>query len=571
MKDSFLKLTIVGMVILFFFGCSQHIKPPETLDQDRGEAAISVEHESPYYYYTEAQIQQKKGNLDTAIDYLNKAIQEDPESSYLQLELALVYLRLKDHENALKIVETVTVKEPKNVHALVIFGRLNQAKKQIGPAEEAYEKVISLDSKQKDVYLLLGGLYMQENKLDDALRVYQQLVRNFPGSYAGHFFIGKIYVAKGDLKKAEKEFRHTIELNSDLEEPRFELLDLYKTMGKDKEFIRLYQEILEIDPQNIRAAMELGYYYHQKKKVSQAEKIFKDLGVRSDTEKEVIRTVVQRYLEPKKYGATVIIVEGMLKGSPENSDLHYVAGVALDEKKDWEKAVAHFKKVAPDSTFFQEAVVRIAFLYQEQKKIEQAIDYIKSAIKMVPDNPDLLLYLGSLYEENEEFSKAENVLKQGLEMEPDNTRFYFRLGVVYDKWDRKADSINAMKTVIRLDPKDATALNYLGYTYADLGEKLDEAERLIKAALEEKPDDGYITDSLGWVYFKKGLFEKAVEYLEKAVSLVPDDPIILEHMGDAYLGIRHKEKALEFYKRSLLNKNKDKENIEKKIQELTGK
>ncbi|MBW2225862.1 MAG: tetratricopeptide repeat protein [Deltaproteobacteria bacterium] len=305
--------------------------------------------------------------------------------------------------------------------------------------------------------------------------------------------------------------------------------------------------------------------------MSQSEKIFQDLGVRSDSEKEVVRTVAQRYLEPKKYGAAVVILEGMLKGSPDSSDLHYVTGVALDGKKEWDKAIEHFKKVTPDSNFYQEAAVRIAFLYQEQKKPEHAIDYLNSVIKIVPDNSDLLLYLGSLYEENKEFSKAENVLKQGLEMEPDNTRFYFRLGVVYDKWGRKADSINAMKTVIRLDPKDATALNYLGYTYADLGEKLDEAERLIKAALEEKPDDGYITDSLGWVYFKKGLFEEAVKYLEKAVSLVPDDPIILEHMGDAYLEISHKEKALEFYKRSLLNKNEDKENIEKKIQELTGK
>jgi len=342
-------------------------------------------------------------------------------------------------------------------------------------------------------------------------------------------------------------------------------------MGKDKEIVRLYQEIIEKDPQNIRAAMELGYYYHQKGRLAHAKQIFQDLGVRSDTEKEVIRTVAQRYLDPKEYAAAAVILEGMLKGSPDSSDLHYVAGVARDGKKNWEKAIEHFKKVTPDSNFYSEAAVRIAFLYQEQKKTEQAIDYLNSVIKIAPDNPELLLYLGSLYEENEEFSKAESVLKQGLEREPDNTRFHFRLGVVYDKWGRKADSINEMETVIRLDPKDANALNYLGYTYADLGEKLDEAERLIKAALEEKPDDGYITDSLGWVYFKKGLFEEAVKYLEKAVSLVPDDPIILEHMGDAYLEIRHKEKALEFYKRSLLNKNKDKKNIEKKIRELTGK
>ncbi len=337
MKDSLLKLTIVGMVILIFSGCTQHMKPAETFDQDIGEevAIDPVEHESPYYYFTEAQFQQKKGNLDKAIDYLNRAIQEDPESSYLQIELALLYFRQKDNENALKIVETVIAKDPDNVRALVISGRLNQALKQIDPAEKAYEKVISLDPKKKDVYLLLGGLYMQENKLDEALRVYQQLVRNFPGSYAGRFFIGKIYTAKGNLKMAEKEFRQTIELNPDLEEPRFELLNLYKTMGKDKEVIRLYREIIEKDPQNIRAALGLGYYHHRKGRLSQAKKIFKDLGVRSDSEKEVIRTVVRRYLEPKKYEAATVILEGMLKGSPDSSDLHYVAGVALDGKKDW--------------------------------------------------------------------------------------------------------------------------------------------------------------------------------------------------------------------------------------------
>jgi len=128
-----------------------------------------------------------------------------------------------------------------------------------------------------------------------------------------------------------------------------------------------------------------------------------------------------------------------------------------------------------------------------------------------------------------------------------------------------------MRTVIRLDPKNANALNYLGYTYADLGTHLDEAEKLIKEALNYKPDDGYITDSLGWVYYKKGLYEKAVEMLERAVKLVPNDPIILEHLGDAYLKMNDRDKALEYYNRSLEHQKKDKEKIEKKIQTLSKK
>jgi tetratricopeptide (TPR) repeat protein len=128
-----------------------------------------------------------------------------------------------------------------------------------------------------------------------------------------------------------------------------------------------------------------------------------------------------------------------------------------------------------------------------------------------------------------------------------------------------------MRTVLSFDPKHANALNYLGYTFAELGENLEEAERLIKAALAQKPDDGYITDSLGWVYYKKGLLTKALKYLKKAVSLVPDDPIILEHLGDAYLGLSDKKKALQFYQRSLKKKEKYKAALEKKIKELTGK
>ena len=75
---------------------------------------------------------------------------------------------------------------------------------------------------------------------------------------------------------------------------------------------------------------------------------------------------------------------------------------------------------------------------------------------------------------------------------------------------------------------------------------------------------------MGWVYYKKRNFPKALKYLEKAVSLVPDDPTILEHLGDVYLEISNKKKALEFYQRSLKKKEKDTADLEKKIEGLMG-
>jgi Flp pilus assembly protein TadD len=125
-----------------------------------------------------------------------------------------------------------------------------------------------------------------------------------------------------------------------------------------------------------------------------------------------------------------------------------------------------------------------------------------------------------------------------------------------------------MKTAIRLDPDNSNALNYLGYTYADLGRELEEAERLIRQALKFKPNDGYITDSLGWVYYQRGEYEKALSILKKASKLVPEDPIILEHVGDAYLKLDDRQNALRYYRKSLRKRDKDTEEIQRKIDSL---
>ena len=77
-------------------------------------------------------------------------------------------------------------------------------------------------------------------------------------------------------------------------------------------------------------------------------------------------------------------------------------------------------------------------------------------------------------------------------------------------------------------------LNYLGYSWIDQGINLDEGMRMIKRAVEQRADDGYIVDSLGWAYYRLGNMEEAVKQLERAVELKPEDPTINDHLGDAY-------------------------------------
>ncbi len=134
---------------------------------------------------------------------------------------------------------------------------------------------------------------------------------------------------------------------------------------------------------------------------------------------------------------------------------------------------------------------------------------------------------------------------------------------------RFEETVQAMQKVLELDEQNADALNYIGYSYADRGIKLDEAEDLVRKAMELKPNDGYITDSLGWIYFKKGMIKEAIRELKKAVTLAPDDALITEHLGDVYLEAGKEDKAKIQYERAL-HIDPEREELKGKLEGLKG-
>ena len=109
---------------------------------------------------------------------------------------------------------------------------------------------------------------------------------------------------------------------------------------------------------------------------------------------------------------------------------------------------------------------------------------------------------------------------------------------------KKEEAVEMMRKILAIDPKNANALNYIGYSYAEMGTNLASAKEMIIQALDISPDDGYIMDSLGWVYFKMGQRKKALDTMLEAIKRVPDDPVIQEHLGDVYLELGQEGESL---------------------------
>ncbi len=628
-------MAILAMAVLFFTGCM--LFEPSREEPTVPETYFVSKPPNSYYYFTEAQLWRMKGDLKEAIRHLKMALEMDPDSVYLQREMAILHLQSKNNAGALAVLETLFEKTPEDVEALILYGRIKQNTGKTAEAKEIYKKILSIDPERKTIYLLLGGLYMQDDQREEALKAFEQLVEIEPGSYSGYFFMGRILAKQGEKEAAERAFKKALDLEPGLLEARFELVDIYKNMDENftivtaasgetlkdicqkhydrfddriarairaynpslkpdaepesgdqirmpslgrieaegrpvenvDEIIALYEAILRDNPRNIQAAMELGHFQHRAGRTDEAMVLFKELGRRSGSEFEVILRLVQLYIDPDRFEDALPIIEGMLTGGPDNPELHHLAALAFSGIEEADQAISHFKRVTPKSRFYQDAILHMAYLYQETERLSEATLHLEEACRQNPDNIEFKYYLAALYEEQERHPEAETILTGILESGEDTPKVHFRLGVIFDKAGKKRACIEEMKTVIRLDPKHANAMNYLGYTYAELGENLDEAERLIKEALVHKPNDGYITDSLGWVYYKKGRYEEALTYLKKAAELAPEDPTILEHVGDVYLKLGDKSSALDYYKRSLARKEKETEEIEKKIRDLT--
>jgi len=145
--------------------------------------------------------------------------------------------------------------------------------------------------------------------------------------------------------------------------------------------------------------------------------------------------------------------------------------------------------------------------------------------------------------------------------------------MLHEKAGNNEKAILYMNNVLKIDPDYPNALNFIGYTWADQGINLERAEEMVRRAIAKKPDDGYIMDSMGWIYYRKGDYDSALKELLKAHQKLPDDPTIAEHVGDVYTALKEYGMAIEYFEKSMkLEKKEEKIRIiEKKIKAIEEK
>ena len=213
-------------------------------------------------------------------------------------------------------------------------------------------------------------------------------------------------------------------------------------------------------------------------------------------------------------------------------------GDLYEDLKKPDLAIKAYERVPASSPLSRNAEIQLAVDLDALDRTDEAKAKLQHVISEHPKDSEAIVELGNIQRGRKDFAGCADTYGKAIDMvtNPEKSNwvlFYFR-GICYERSHQWPPAEADMKKALELFPDQPLVLNYLGYSWVDQGVHMDEGMDMIRRAVEQRPDDGYIVDSLGWAYFRTGNYDEAVKNLERAVELKPEDPTINDHLGDAY-------------------------------------
>ncbi len=212
-----------------------------------------------------------------------------------------------------------------------------------------------------------------------------------------------------------------------------------------------------------------------------------------------------------------------------------------------EQAIDAYDSVPDTSPLRINADIQIALLLETMGKSDEASKHLKAIVDEHPNDPEAQTALGNIQRARKDYKGAIDSYTKAIALSsgPEQALWslYYYRGIAYERAKNWPPAEADFKKALALFPDQPLVLNYLGYSWVDKNMNLEEAFKMLRRAVELRPQDGYIVDSLGWAHYKLGQYDEAVKDLERAVDLKPADPVINDHLGDAYWRVGRKLEA----------------------------
>lgn len=558
-------LTCILLLLTLAVGCSLNAGKQPSLKPDQN----SVDPTCAYYYFMLGTRAEYDQDLDRALKMYQKAVACDPTADYINQKIPILLIRLGKLTEAQKWLQAYISKFPDKNAQRILLADINIHNGDIPEAIRLYLQAGQHDPKNQTILLRLGLLYSQQKDYLHAEKIFLSLLKTNEKSYFANLYLARIYNQTGEYGKATKRYKLALALNWS-KELALEMGDFFSQQKQYAKALSFYRSVLAKNRKNEEASLGIIQTYlsmdHEQEAFAELRRL--RTFTRHPAEIDIIESRIYINLGKPKKAQKILLT--LLKKKPSDR-ARYLLAVTYFDQKHPEKALRTLKDIRPSSEEYDDSIFLQLRILHGKKHIDRALALLHEVVAdKTTRKPVFYLLLGSLYQEIPEIAHGIEVLKEGIGHYPDDDQLYYELAILLEKSGKHDQAMAAMEKVLRLKPDQPEALNFIGYSWADANQHLNKALIYIKKAIAQKPNNGFIRDSLGWVYFRLGDFGRAVVELQKAVHLEPNDPHILEHLGDVYAAKGQKDKAIDTYTRAMnfFSTEQDKNLVRKKIKAL---
>lgn len=560
-SKAFLLLLLIGLT-----GCNQLPKVggvnSERLAKDNQSQIDSPKQEltsEVLFDYLLAETALQRENIDVAIQSYSRLAKNtrDPRIAERATDIAL---RARRPDAAQEAVARWVNLEPNSMNAqqaaaalFVSIGKLDKAKPHL-------EKLLSSEKSSVDkAFMHLNKLLSRHPQKAETYKLVQSLAAGYPNLPEAHFAMSQAAWSNNQLDIALKEMQRALELRPDWEIAAIHQGRVLQQIA-NAEAMSFYENYLGKYPKANDMRIAYVRMLMAEKNFPLAREHFQKMMAENPVNPDIAVAVGLLSLELNDLeGAEENFKKALELGYEDHNNIYFNLARIYEVTQRPDDALETYQRISSGERFFP-AQIRYAALIVKKEGINRA----RQHLHQIPTETDqqriqLILAEAQLLREVGKHRDAFNLLNKKLSSNPDQPELLYDRALAADKINRFDIAEKDLRRLIELKPDNAHAYNALGYSLAERGIRLAEALALIQKAVELSPDDPYIMDSLGWVYFRMGKIQEGLNYLNLAFSSRPD-PEIAAHLGEVLWVQGERENAEKIW-RSALETDPDNETL----------
>lgn len=522
--NKILAYTITGIFLFSLAGCSGQKTTVIKGIADRELPAKNQKHREQvdaraYNHFINGSIFEILGEIQMANRQYAEALKYYPKSDEIRLSYASTFAAMHDFKNALNEAMKIS---PRNLKTWKLLADCYAPLGMVDSLVDAYNHIIMLDTMDFEAYYRLGLFYQENEILDSALWAFQNVARISP-SYRIYSQLATLQIQAELYDEAEQSFIRSLEIDSSSNNIRSYLglaaiYEFRNDMSKMKEYLRTAADLA---PEDLNIQNRILAFYQRDQEFDKAIEIAKRIDKIAPNDLDNSRRLGIIYYQTDSLDLADSVFADLIDGGDTNIAVYYYAGRTALLAEDYEKSIKYFNRLTSMADSIIDGWLNLGLAYRLS---------------------DTLL--------EKETAVYENGVKY-MKTTTDSAGIYFAHGVTLERHGKFDAAVEMFEKVIALQPGHSQALNYLGYMLADKGVRLDYARDLIERALAILPESGAYLDSYGWVLFRLGEKENALDQLLQAYDYVNDDPTIIEHIGDVYEALGDTVNAEQYWRKAL--------------------